>query len=80
MKKTENKTTKSGGFEPGLLQLTVLQSKEVIVELKKIFPVHSTFYCKRNGKNPFTPSEEIVVRQIFARYGIDAFTGQKIES
>ncbi len=79
MKDTENKITKNGGFENGLLQLKVSDFLVVKNQLQELFPVRMTFWKKRFGTTPYTPSELIAIQAIFDPYNIDAFTGCYID-
>ena len=41
---------------------------------------HTTFYAKVNGTSPIKLPEWRVLREIFAEYGIDVFTGQTLKT
>jgi hypothetical protein len=39
-----------------------------------------TFYSKMNGKVSLRPPERAIVRELFAKHNINAFTGEQLEN
>jgi hypothetical protein len=46
--------------------------------LKRLHWSRSSFTIKRSGESPLRENEIPVIQEIFARYGLNAWTGEKI--
>lgn len=58
---------------PSRHQITVRRELQ-----KRLHWSHSTFYYKRSGESPLRENEIPIIKEVFQRYGINPWNGQRL--
>jgi hypothetical protein len=67
------------GFEAAYANLPYKHLRNVRRELQKRLQwCPSTFHNKKRGDSPLRENEITIIKEIFERFGIDAWTGEKL--